>query len=148
MYIKHTFFCIIVATLFHGFALSQPSLSAYPHDISYFIPEGDYKLNEKIPQPKSITGFEIGQQHLDWNNVLDYMQALSEASDRVSLKQFGHTNQFRPFIQVTITSPQNQKNLDNIRSEHLKLTDTRQSPELNTAKMPVVVNLMYNIHGN
>ncbi|MDR3262528.1 MAG: hypothetical protein LBT78_11965, partial [Tannerella sp.] len=86
---KNLFFYIVVATLFHGLALSQPSVGVYPHDISYFIPEGDYKLNEKIPQPKSVIGFEIGQQHVDWNNVLNYMQVLSEASDRVSLKQFG-----------------------------------------------------------
>ncbi|MDR3219517.1 MAG: peptidase M14 [Dysgonamonadaceae bacterium] len=145
---KNIFFCLIIATLFHGFAYSQPGIGAYPHDISYFIPEGDYKLNAKIPQPKSVIGFEIGQQHVDWNNVLDYMQVLDEASDRVSLKQFGRTNQFRPFIQLTITSPQNQQNLDKIRSEHLKLTDTKQSPELDTGKMPVVVNLMYTIHGN
>jgi hypothetical protein len=139
---------LIVAILFPDGAFSQPRPDAYPFDINYFIPEGNYSFNKQIPQPNSILGFEIGQQHADWNNVLDYMKALETASGRVSIKQFGRTNQFRPFIQVTITSEKNQKNLENIRQEHLKLTDVNHAKKLDIDKMPVVVNLMYTIHGN
>jgi hypothetical protein len=120
----------------------------YSHDINYFFPEGNYSFNGKIPLPESVLGFKIGQQHADWNNVLDYMHALDAASGRVSIKQFGRTNQFRPFVQVTITSEKNQKNLENIRQEHLKLSDVNRSGSLDIDRMPVVVNLMYTIHGN
>ncbi|MDR0422326.1 MAG: peptidase M14 [Proteiniphilum sp.] len=129
-------------------AFAQIRQDDYPHGIEYFIPEGDRSFNPQIPLPKSVLGFEIGQQHADWNNVLDYMKALEAASGRVSVKQFGRTNQFRPFIQVTITSEKNQLNLENIRQEHLRQADTNVSGEPDTEKMPVVVNLMYSIHGN
>ncbi|GHT62216.1 peptidase M14 [Bacteroidia bacterium] len=140
--------CIILVVVFQYNALSQPQPGNYPHDINYFIPEGNYSFNQQIPLPKAVLGFEIGQQHADWNNVLEYMKALDSASDRVSIKQFGRTNQFRPFIQVAITSERNQKNLENIRQEHLQLTDANNSKKLDISKMPVVVNLMYTIHGN
>jgi hypothetical protein len=77
-----------------------------------------------------------------------YMKALDEASPRVSIKQFGRTMQFRPFIQVAFTSEKNQQQLESIRLQHLDLTDAKASKDLNIDKMPVIVNLMYSIHGN
>jgi hypothetical protein len=138
----------VFVLLLNGNAFAQVKQDVYPHGIEYFIPGGNYSFNQQIPLPKSVLGFEIGQQHADWNNVVEYMKALDAASGRVSVKQFGRTNQFRPFIQVTITSEKNQQNLENIRQEHLKLTDTNASGEPDMEKMPVVVNLMYSIHGN
>ncbi|MDR0895648.1 MAG: peptidase M14 [Prevotellaceae bacterium] len=129
-------------------AIAQPGPAAFPHDILYYLPEGNYTFDPNIPQPKDVLGFEIGEQHADWNNVLMYMEALDRASDRVSIYRFGQTNQFRPFIQVTITSADNQKRLEDIRREHLQLTDTEQSDKLNIDRMPLIANLMYSIHGN
>ncbi|MDR2472729.1 MAG: peptidase M14 [Tannerella sp.] len=124
------------------------TVADYAFDINYFLPDGKYSFDEAIPQPKDVLGFEVGRQHADWNNVLMYMQALDAASKRVSIKQFGRTNQFRPFIQVAITSEKNQARLDEIRRQHIQLADTKQSGNLKTDDMPVIVNLMYSIHGN
>jgi hypothetical protein len=144
----HFLVSIIILTVVVCNAFSQPKEVVYPYDIEYFIPEGNYSFNPQIPLPKTILGFEIGQQHADWNNVVEYMKALAVASGRVSIKEFGRSNQFRPFIQVAITSEKNQKNLENIRQEHLQLTDTKVSAHLDLDNMPLVVNLMYSIHGN
>jgi hypothetical protein len=137
--------------------VAQPSAEVYPHDIKYFFPEkieefagadGKYTFDPAVPQPKTTLGFELGQQHADWNNVVDYMKTLAAVSRRVSIKEFGRSNQFRPFIQVAITSEKNQQTLETLRQEHLQLTDADKSAGLNTDNMPVVVNLMYTIHGN
>ena len=77
----------------------------------------DKKFDPSIPQPKDILGFEIGEQFVEWADVLRYMYALDAASDRVSIKTFGKTYQNRPFIQVIITSEENQKKLDQIKEE-------------------------------
>ncbi|MBR4883485.1 MAG: peptidase M14, partial [Bacteroidales bacterium] len=91
----------------------------------------------------------VGQQFVDWNDVQKYMFALAQASDRVSIKAFGKkTYQNRPFLQVVITSPENQKKLEQIKVEHLLLTDASQSAKLDVSKMPVIVNLLHSIHGN
>lgn len=145
---KKTLYLLLVLTAFPVTGFTQPGPSDYPHTIDYFIPEGPYHYDSEIPQPRDILGFEIGQQHADWNNVLNYMYTLASVSDRVSVKAFGKTNQYRPFIQVVITSPENQQNLETIRKEHLALTDVGKSTSLDLERMPVVVNLMYSIHGN
>jgi hypothetical protein len=128
--------------------LAQPRPEACPYGLHYFIPEGTYRFNPQVPEPKAVLGFEIGQLHADWQQVLRYMQALEASSGRVSVREFGRTNQYRPFIQVVITSEKNQENLEAIREQHLLLSDAERSGTADISRMPVVVNLMYSIHGN
>lgn len=127
---------------------AQPCPPRFPYDISYLLPQGQFSYNPEIPTPAQVLGFEIGQQHVDWEQVLNYMKTLARLSDRVTLKEFGKTYQNRPFIQVTFTSAENQKNLEKIRQEHLQLTDPVRSLSVNTDSMPVVSTLFYSIHGN
>ena len=60
----------------------------------------------------------------------------------------GTTYQHRPIIQVTISSAENMKKLDEIKKEHLQLTDASISSKADVTRMPVVVNLAHSIHGN
>lgn len=106
------------------------------------------QYDSNIPEPATVLGFQLGRQHADWGQVVEYMKALAEASDRVTLQEVGRTYQYRPFIEVVITSPENQRNIEKIREEHLALTDVDRSTDLDIRKMPVVVNLVYSIHGN
>jgi hypothetical protein len=138
-----TFFCI-AAMLWWSCAMAQPAAEPYPYELSYFFPKGDYQFNPAIPQPKEILGYELGQQHVDWNDVLAYMQALATHSKRVSLRKFGRSYEYRPFIQLVITSEKNQQNLEKIREQHLLLDDKKTTRDT----LPLVVNLLYSIHGN
>ena len=128
--------------------IAQPKAEAYPYDLTYFLPKGNYTYNPDIPTPEQALGFQIGQQHADWGQVVAYMKALAEASDRVTVRETGRTYQYRPFIEVTITSPGNQGNIDRIKEEHLALTDASRSGSMDISQMPVVVSLVCSIHGN
>ena len=127
---------------------AQPNAVETTYDLSYFLPEGNYQYDSNIPEPATVLGFQLGRQHADWGQVVEYMKALAEASDRVTLREVGRTYQHRPFIEAVITSPENQRNIEKIREEHLALTDVDRSTDLDIRKMPVVVNLVYSIHGN
>lgn len=133
-----------------GYPLAaQPLPETFTEQISYFMPsEWQYTLNESIPTPQEYLGFELGEQHADWNQVNGYMQLLAEKSPRFSVEQYGSTYEHRPFITAAITSPGNQGQLENIRQEHLKLKDVSQSGKLNVSEMPVVVCIANSIHGN
>ena len=127
------------------------------YDISYFIPEklhanGEsinitHSLRSDIPQPKDILGYELGEQYTDWNDVLKYMEALERHSDRVKMEVKGKTYENRPIVMMTITSPTNLQKLEQIREEHLQLTDASGSKDKDISAMPVVVNLSHSIHG-
>lgn len=145
---KKWYFFLIICILSVNCLSAQSSNQTVLTGIDYFIPQGNYQFNPKIPTPKSVFGFEIGEQYVDWNDVLKYVYNLKSVSDRVSIREYGRTFQHRPFIQVIITSAENQKKLEQIREEHLSITDVSLSNKLDIKEMPVIVNLMGSIHGN
>ena len=127
---------------------AQPGPEPYSYDLSYFLPQGNHNYNKNIPTPESILGFQLGRQHVEWEQVVKYMTALANAGDRVLIKETGRTYQHRPFLEVVFTSAENLKKIDQIKEEHFKLSDVNQSGSLSLKDMPVVVNLIYSIHGN
>jgi hypothetical protein len=115
--------------------------------LDYYIPAGT-QLNSSIPTPQSIIGHEVGEWHVSHDKLVNYMHALDKASDRISLEVTGNTYEGRPLLLLTITSPKNHQNLENIRQQHLQLSDPARSASLAVQTMPVVFYLGCSIHGN
>lgn len=116
-------------------------------DLSYYLPD-KVTYDPKIPTPKSIIGHEVGEYHVSHDKLVNYMHALDNASDRVTLEVTGHTHEGRPLLLLTITSPQNHQNLEQIRLQHIQLADPGKSSSLNVSTMPAVFYLGCSIHGN
>jgi hypothetical protein len=115
--------------------------------LDYYIPAGT-QLNSSIPTPQSIIGHEVGEWHVSHDKLVNYMYALDKASDRISLEVTGNTYEGRQLLLLTITSPKNHQNLENIRQQHLQLSDPAKSASLDVKSMPVVFYLGCSIHGN
>tara|TARA_R110000850_G_scaffold218852_3_gene344489 strand:+ start:89512 stop:92025 length:2514 start_codon:yes stop_codon:yes gene_type:complete len=126
------------------------SLSLFSQDkplsLDYYLP-ADVTYNEAIPTPKSVIGHEVGEWHVTHDKLVSYMQALAKASDRVTIEDRGKTFEGRSLILLTITSPQNHKNLENIRQNHLRLTENN-SGSMDVSEMPIIINQGFSIHGN
>lgn len=116
-------------------------------DMSYYLPSG-VTYNPDIPTPKEVLGFHPGEWHVSHDQLLYYMREVSAASDRIIMQETGRTYEGRPLVQLTISSSQNMSNLDQIKADHIKLTDPSSSSTMNTAEMPIVMWLGYSIHGN
>jgi hypothetical protein len=116
-------------------------------DLSYYLPD-NISYDSTIPTPKSIIGHEVGEFHVSHDRLVNYMYALDRASDRVTLEITGYTHEARPLLLLTITSPENHKNIASIKSEHVQLTDPARSSTLDTRTMPAVFYLGCSIHGN
>ncbi|MCA6441303.1 MAG: M14 metallopeptidase family protein [Sediminibacterium sp.] len=116
-------------------------------DLSYYLPK-NVSYNPAIPTPKSVIGHEVGEWHVTHDRLVNYMKALAAASDRIKLQPLGLTYEGRQQLVLIITSPKNHQNLENIRQQHLQLTDAAKSANLNIADMPIVVWMGYSIHGN
>ncbi|MHA6279891.1 M14 family zinc carboxypeptidase [Salinimicrobium sp. CAU 1759] len=115
-------------------------------DLSYYLTQ-DVSYNSKIPKPQDILGYVPGEWHASHDQILNYMRALAEASPRITLENRGRTFEGRPLILLTITSEENHQNLEEIRRQHVALTEPG-SEDLNTSEMPIVVNQGFSIHGN
>ncbi len=114
--------------------------------LEYYLPE-DVSYDQNIPTPKSIIGHEVGEWHITHDKLVQYMYALANASDRISIEDRGTTFEGRPLLLLTITAPANHNNLEAIRTNHVALTE-QNSAAINTANMPIVVYQGFSIHGN
>ena len=105
-----------------------------------------------IPAPEAVLGFVPGEDRklADWSQVLAYLEALDEASDRVSVEEVGKTTLGRPFVVVTVTSAANHARLEEIRRDHARLADPRGLSEAEAERVvrdgKVVVAMAYSIH--
>ncbi|GAB1308755.1 M14 family metallopeptidase [Urechidicola sp. KH5] len=114
-------------------------------DLSYYFQESN--LNPDIPTPESVIGHPVGKWHITHDKLVQYMYALAEASDRITIENRGKTFEDRPLVLLTITSTENHANIDDIQKEHMALTEAgAENVDLNNA--PIVVYQGFSIHGN
>ena len=136
-----------VFSLLFGVMAQAQVLNPEPVTLDYFLPE-DVSYNQSIPTPAEILGAELGEWHVRHDQLVNYMYAVAEASDRVTITEYARTYENRPLLMLTITSPQNHRNIDQLKEEHLQLTDASVSDDLNLSEMPAVVTMSYSVHGN
>lgn len=130
--------------IFLLFLLSSLSVAAQKIDLSYYLPETT-TYNSDIPTPKSVIGHEVGEWHITHDKLVAYMKVLAASSDRISIENRGVTYENRPLVLLTITSPENHKNIDNIRKNHIEATNNNI---VDVSKNPIVVYQGFSIHGN
>ena len=112
----------------------------------YFY-EKFHPFNETIPSPAEFLGYDIGDHHTRHDLMVAYLTKLAEVSDRASIYEYGKTHEGRKLVMLTISSPENLQNLENIKREHLAFVDPTKSVS-NYDEVPIFINLGYNVHGN
>lgn len=115
--------------------------------LEYFLPK-DIIYNKKVPTPAQFAGHEIGEWHLTHDKLLYYMLELAKVSDRAIWEEYARSYEGRPLGQLIISSPDNLKNLEQLRQQHLLLCDPSKSDNLDITNMPVFIKLGYGVHGN
>jgi len=132
---------LIAALIFSGLQVTAQA------DLDYYLPD-NVNYDASIPTPESVFGFQVGEWLVSHDQVVEYMKAIEASSDRAVLIEYAHSYEDRPLFHLIFTTPENHKKLEQIKSEHVKLSDPEQSSQMNTSEMPVVVILGYSIHGN
>lgn len=117
-------------------------------DLKYYLPDS-VSYNSSIPKPKDIIYHEVGEYHVTHDRLVNYMKAIAAAApDRVKLEITGYTYELRPQLLLIFTSQKNHQNLEQIRQQHVLLTDASKSGSLPLDNMPAVVWIGHSIHGN
>ncbi|WP_445383852.1 M14 family zinc carboxypeptidase [Robiginitalea sp. IMCC43444] len=133
-------------TLILSLMMCLTALAQEESGLSYFLPDG-ISYDPSIPTPEEVIGHEVGAWHVTHDKLVMYMQALDKASDRISLTSRGETFEGRPILLLTVTAPENHQRLEDIRQQHLSLTESG-SASADIDQMPVVVYQGFSIHGN
>ena len=113
--------------------VAKPSVEYLPADAD---------MDSSLTPPEAQLGWEPGDWRIQHPALVQYMYTLAEQSDRVSIKVTGRTYEQKPLLQVIITSPQNQANLESLRQAHLAGANNGDSDA------PLVVWLGYSVHGD
>ncbi len=132
--------------MFKRFFLVALCISGTLSAQNYFF-EKFQPFDSKIPSPEQFLGYAIGEHHTRHDLIVAYLTKLAEVSDRASIYEYGRTHEGRKLVMLTITTPENLKNLDNIKQQHLAFSDPAQSVS-NYNDVPIFINLAYNVHGN
>lgn len=120
----------------------------FSQDLKYYLPDG-VTYNPAIPKPKDIIFHEVGEWHVTHDRLVNYMKAIAAAApDRVKLEVTGYTYESRPQLLLIFTSSKNHQNLEQIRQQHVQLTDASKSGSLTIDNMPAVIWIGHSIHGN
>ena len=120
----------------------------FAQDLKYYLPDS-VSYNADIPKPKDVIYHEVGEWHVTHDRLVNYMKAIATAApDRVKLEMMGLSYESRPQVLLIITSKKNHANLEQIRQQHLQLSDPSKSASVNIDNMPIVVYIGHSIHGN
>ena len=104
-------------------------------------------VNASIPTPEEVTGVRVGERHWYHYEIVNYLNALAEASPRmVALGEHAHSYGGRPLVSYALSTPENLARLDEIKRARSAIIDPEADVNLNT--QPAVLHMMYSIHGN
>ncbi|MEM6539986.1 MAG: M14 family zinc carboxypeptidase, partial [Bacteroidota bacterium] len=100
-----------------------------------------------IPSPEEFLGYPIGEYHTRHDLIVAYFTRLAEVSDRATIEEYGKTHEGRKLVMLTISTPENIRNLDTIKQQHLAFVDPEQNVS-NYDEVPIFINQGYSVHGN
>ena len=121
-------------------------VAALAAPLSYYLPPEE-TYDPVIPTPEAFIGHEVGSFVVRPDLVTAYARELDRLSDRITLEIIGYTHERRPIIALTVTSPENHARLEELRVQHLPLSDPLSSAEPSD-KMPVVTWMGFGVHGD
>ncbi len=113
--------------------------------MDYFLP-GDVSYNKNIPTPEDFFQQEVGEWHLNYEQVLSYMKEIARISGRAVIQEYARSYENRPLVYVIFTAEENQKNLEELKQRHAAFSGPGST--IPSEDVPLVVTLGYNIHGN
>jgi len=79
--------------------------------------------------------------------MVAYLQKLADLSDRATLIEYGKTFGHRKLVMLQIGTAENINQIESLRKAHLEQINPGKSISSDT-KLPVFINLGYNVHGN
>lgn len=96
-------------------------------------------FSQKIQSPSEYFGYELGTYFTRHHQVVDYFKQLEKnASSSIKVEKYGATNEKRDLIVAYISTPENLKNLEQLKQNHSNLSN----------ESVAFVWLSYNVHGN
>lgn len=113
----------------------------------YFLSQSRFSAD--IPAPSQFFNRQIGHSHTRYDQLLDYFRLLERISDRVKVDTIGYTWEGRPLIVLKVSSPENIRNSEQIRDQHIKNVKlAKDNLPVNNKQQTGLIFLGFSVHGN
>jgi hypothetical protein len=102
--------------------------------------------------PREFLGFTPGEDRklADWSQLTAYYRMLADGARRIRIVDMGESTEGRPFYYLTVSSPENLRDLDEYRNIQARLADPRgldpKDAEALIAKGKTIVMISCSIH--
>lgn len=99
----------------------------------------------QLKSPADFLGYELGTEFSRHADVVAYFEHVAANSNMVNYQDYGRTNERRRLTYAVVSSEENMRNIETIRTDNLKhigLIPGSASPE------KAIVWMSYNVHGN
>jgi len=103
------------------------------------------QAQQKLQSPSEFLGYELGSKFTRHHRVVEYYKHVAEVLPNVEVFQYGETYEGRPLIYAIATSPENFKNIEQIRLDNLRRAGLAEGKP--ATRVPIIW-LSYNVHGN
>jgi Zinc carboxypeptidase len=141
---RYTAFLCFIAYFFSNSFVNV--LNAQVAD-SYYLPQ-TISYDKNIPTPQQFLGYQIGDWHLPYDQLINYLKKIDELSERFTMVEYGRTHENRPLYLFTVTSKANHSKIDQIKKEHHNLVEPDKAINIEVKNMPLVTWMGYSVHGN
>ncbi len=99
--------------------------------------------DSEITTPDAFFGYGLGEKPVRHDILVGYLRSIARQSPRIQSETIGYTHEGRPILSFVISSPDNIKNIDQIKENHIARVNGGTVEE----GAPVVVWLNYGVHG-
>ena len=86
--------------------------------------------------------------HISHDHLIGYVKLIAEQSNRVEYYETGRTHENRPLCVLHVSVPSNLRKKEEIRQNHIALTEIDKSASVKLSQLPIVLYQGYSIHGN
>ena len=124
----------------------QISFANDQQDIDQEIFPTNINYNIDIPTPASFLGRPLGAAPVRHHELVSYLQLVANLSNRLTIETIGFSHERRPILFVVATSESNQTKIDEIKKQHIALTEPASNKKIKK-DMPVITWLNYGVHG-
>lgn len=104
-------------------------------------------VHAQLQSPSAFLPHEHGRQFTRHHQVVDYVQHVTQNSDRVQLQQYGSSHEGRPLLLAAISTPANLAQLEDIRLNNLRRAGLQEG-EVDETLDHAIVWLSFGVHGN
>lgn len=105
----------------------------------------------KVPTPRSLLGYEIGEQFTSHQRMLRYVERIAAASRRVKVDTVAHSFEGREMLVIAIGSEANIARVADLQRDAQRLADPRGAGAVDldqiVRRLPVLVWLEHSVHG-